>query len=166
MSCDHRICFVITGYILCSMDMLCNHKIISTNYVLWLQDMFWITRHIVWSQDMSWDHMKVLVITRCVLGSQVMSCDDWICFVITRFVLWSMEMSSDHKTCVLIMGDVLWSQHVSCDRKMWLAVRTDRPAVIPWKLQYVSHAMYFQKAPCGDRTHDRTLTKRMLCQLS
>ena len=23
-----------------------------------------------------------------------------------------------------------------------------------------------QQAPCGDRTHDRTLTKRMLCQLS
>ena len=23
-----------------------------------------------------------------------------------------------------------------------------------------------EEAPCGDRTHDRTLTKRMLCQLS
>ena len=25
---------------------------------------------------------------------------------------------------------------------------------------------FFKKAPSGDRTHDRTLTKRMLCQLS
>ena len=26
--------------------------------------------------------------------------------------------------------------------------------------------LWMKEAPCGDRTHDRTLTKRMLCQLS
>ena len=186
VSCDHETCRVITEYVLWSLDIFCVQWICRVTTRLYPQIRCYgyktcfglldiscdhrtcrgITWKFLWSQDVSWDHKLCRVMTEYVLWSLDLFCGWWKCRVIIRHVFWSWGMSYDHNTCPVIAEYVSGSRNISCDPKTWLAVRTDRPAVIPWKLQYVSHAMYFQKAPCGDRTHDRTLTKRMLCQLS
>jgi hypothetical protein len=43
-----------------------------------------------------------------------------------------------------------------------LRVAFAKTAVCPWTWRFASR----KRAPSGDRTHDHTLTKRMLCQLS
>ena len=49
-------------------------------------------------------------------------------------------------------------------RRLWRACNS----VVnpPCDMHYTWCMFRLRKAPCGDRTHDRTLTKRMLCQLS
>jgi hypothetical protein len=64
------------------------------------------------------------------------------------------------------VGATLWQAHVVGQRKGSTAAR--------WEVVSLRHVIFMKifvgarsaRAPSGDRTHDHTLTKRMLCQLS